>query len=125
MAVTGIGISDAHLLKILGFRLIPVVVGGHLGSKIARTLPNLKGGMYSIPEIHGFSPRRISVRCFSDFSTDTDFRHGAHVAAGVPLFGSRRGPMGTKLAHVRFNSSRSNFTQRMSLDLLRYHPLPC
>jgi len=41
--VTGIGISDDHLLKILGFRLIPVVVGGHLGSKIARTLPNLKG----------------------------------------------------------------------------------
>ena len=44
MAVTGIGISDDHLLKILGFRLILVAAGGHLGSKIARTLPNLKGG---------------------------------------------------------------------------------
>ena len=43
MAVTGIGISDDHLLKILGFRLIPVAAGGHLGSKIARTPPNLKG----------------------------------------------------------------------------------
>ena len=42
MAVTGIGISDDHLLKILGFRLIPVAAGGHLGSKIARTLPYLK-----------------------------------------------------------------------------------
>ena len=74
MAVTGIGISDDHLLKILGFRLIPVAAGGHLGSKIARTLPNLnpigvKGGMSSSPEIHGFSPGgfqygvfRISVR---------------------------------------------------------------
>ena len=56
MAVTGIGISDDHLLKILGFRLIPVAAGGHLGSKIARTLPNLKVGMSSGPEIHGFSP---------------------------------------------------------------------
>ena len=56
MAVTGIGISDDHLLKILGFRLIPVAAGGHLGSKIARTLPNLKVGMYSGPEIRGFSP---------------------------------------------------------------------
>ena len=42
VAVTGIGISDDHLLKIRGFRLIPVAAGGHLGSKIARTLPNLK-----------------------------------------------------------------------------------
>ena len=56
MAVTGIGISDDHLLKILGFRLIPVAAGGHLGSKIARTPPNLKVRMYSGPEIHGFSP---------------------------------------------------------------------
>ena len=55
MAVTGIGISD-DLLKILGFRLIPVVVSGHLGSKIARTQPNLNVRMYSGPEIHGFSP---------------------------------------------------------------------
>ena len=38
-------------------------------SEIARTLPNLKGGMYSSPEIHGFLPGgfqygvfRISVR---------------------------------------------------------------
>ena len=46
MAVTGIGISDNHLLKILGFRLIPVIVGGHLGSKIARTPPNLKVPMH-------------------------------------------------------------------------------
>ena len=37
--------------------------------QVARTLPNLKGGMYSSPEIHGFSPGgfqygvfRISVR---------------------------------------------------------------
>ena len=42
MAVTGIGISDDHLLKILGFRLIPVAAGGHLGSKIANTPPYLK-----------------------------------------------------------------------------------
>ena len=69
MAVTGIGISDDHLLKILGFRLIPVAAGGHLGSKIANTPPYLKVGMYSGPEIHGFSPGgfqygvfRISVR---------------------------------------------------------------
>ena len=69
MAVTGIGISDDHLLKILGFRLIPVAAGGHLGSKIANTPPYLKGGMSSSPEIHGFSPGgfqygvfRISVR---------------------------------------------------------------
>jgi len=41
MAVTGIGISDDHLLKILGFRLIPVAAGGHLGSKIANTPPYL------------------------------------------------------------------------------------
>ena len=41
MAVTGIGISDDHLLKILGFRLIPVAAGGHLGSKIANTTPYL------------------------------------------------------------------------------------
>ena len=41
-------------------------------------------------------------------------------------FGSRRGPMGTKLAHVQFTSSRSIFTtRRRALDLLRYHPLPC
>ena len=46
MAVTGIGISDDHLLKILGFRLIPVAAGGYLGSKIARTLPNLKVRMH-------------------------------------------------------------------------------
>ena len=59
------------------------------------------------------------------FSTDIDFRHGENVAAGRSTFGSRGGPMGTKLAHVQFNSSRSNFTQRMSVDLLRYHPLPC
>ena len=44
MAVTGIGISDDHLLKILGFRLIPVAAGGHLGSKIANTPPYLKVG---------------------------------------------------------------------------------
>ena len=56
MAVTGIGISDDHLLKILGFRLIPVAAGGHLGSKIANTPPYLKVGMSSGPEIHGFSP---------------------------------------------------------------------
>ena len=43
MAVTGIGISDDHLLKILGFRLIPVAAGGHLGSKIANTPPYLNG----------------------------------------------------------------------------------
>ena len=49
----------------------------------------------------------------------THFRHGENGAAGVPLFGSRTGPMGTKLAHVQFNSSRSNFAQRMSLDLRR------
>ena len=55
----------------------------------------------------------------------THFRHGENVAAGVPLFGSRSGPMGTKLAHVQFNSSRSNFSRRMSVDLLRYHPLLC
>ena len=42
MAVTGIGISDDHLLKILGFRLIPVAAGGHLRSKIANTTPYLK-----------------------------------------------------------------------------------
>ena len=110
MAVTGIGVSGDHLLKIRGFRLIPVAAGGHLGSKIARTLPNLKGGMYSSPEIHGFSPTRISVRCFSDFSTDTDFRNGENVTAGRSTFGSRSGPMGTKLAHVQFNSSRSIFS---------------
>ena len=71
-------------------------------------LPNLKvkGGMDSGPEIHGFR-RKISVRCFPDFSTDTEFRHGAHVATGVPTFGSRSGSMGTKLADLQFNSSRS------------------
>ena len=81
-----------------------------------------KDGMYSGLKIHGVSPRRILVRCFSDFSTDTDFLHGENGAAGVPTFGSRSGPIGTKLVHVQFNSSRSNFTQRMSLDLRRYHP---
>ena len=43
-------------------------------------------------------------RVFLDFSTATKFRHGAHVAAGVPLLGSRSGPMGTKLAHVRLHT---------------------
>ena len=84
-----------------------------------------KGGMYSSTDIHGFSPRMISVRCFSDFSTHTGFRHGENVAAGVHYFGSRSGPIGTKLAHFQFNSSRSNFSRRRALDLLRYHPLPC
>ena len=81
--------------------------------------------MYSGPEIHGFSPRRILVRCFPDFNTDTDFRHGAHVAAGVSTFGRRSGPMGSKLEHVQFNSSRSNstFARSMFVDLFRYHLL--
>ena len=114
--------------KIPRYRAKNTVLGTYRRNPLdfrARRHPNLKGGMYSSPEIHGFSPRRISVRCFSDFSTDTDFRHGAHVAAGVPLFGSRTGPMGMKLAHVQFNSTRSIFSRRRALDLLRYHPLPC
>ena len=63
MVVTGIGISDDHLLKILGFRLIPVAAGGHLGSKIANTPPYLiiKGGPK--PSLIGY-PVQIPVPGF-------------------------------------------------------------
>ena len=42
--------------------------------------------MYSGPEIHGFLPNRISVRYFSDFSTDTEFRHGEGRVSGFWRF---------------------------------------
>ena len=40
-----------------------------------------KVGMYSGPEVHGVSPRRISVWCFWDFSTETKFHHDEDAAA--------------------------------------------
>ena len=96
----------------------------------------LKVRMHPGDLIHGVSPVGSQYGNFCPVPRDfprnlrktgdaTHFRHGENVAAGVPLFDSRSGPMGTKLAHVQYNSSRSNFARRMSLDLRRYHPVPC
>ena len=40
----------------------------------------VNGGMYSGPEIHGFSQRRITVRFFWDFSTETEIRQRENAA---------------------------------------------
>ena len=78
---------------------------------------DVKGGMHSGPEIHGFRRGGFQYGVFRISDTAAEFRHGAHVTAGVPLFGSRTGPMGTKLAHLQFNLSRSISSRRRALDL--------
>ena len=97
----------------------------HLSRWFYRTPPTLK--MYSGPEIYEISPRNTVIFArylgifleISKTGDATHFRHGKNVAAGVPTFGSKSGPMGTKLAHFHFTSSRSNFSQRRALDLRR------
>ena len=46
----------------------------------------IKGGMYSSPEIHGFSPRRISVRCFFGFQYGYRFSPWRACRRGSPTF---------------------------------------
>ena len=104
-------------------------------SEIANTTPYLKVPMHPGDLIHGVSPvgsqygnfcpvPRFFPRNLQKPETRPIFAMAKMSPRGVPLFGSRSGPMGTKLAHVQFNSSRSNFSQRMSLDLRRQGVVP-